>query len=316
MNRFSVQMLGKFRIEYLQKVWEIYEWNKARELLCFLLINRHRSFTREELASRFWPDSSMAQGKKNLRQSIWRLHSEFELPEQRSARRLLSVTSEQLRINPVLDIWIDVEELRRTYSNLRTKPELDEQDAQALSESAALYGGDFLEGWYQDWPLSERDQLQGIYLEILGKLVSHCITQGNYQMGIDYGEKILHYDPASERTHQHLMRQHYLVGNRTLALHQFKRCVKSLRDELDVSPSKSTLTIYHQIRNDDLTQLAYPSDPSSSVREFTAQSLVEIPEVVARLAELQVAMGDIRFQIQHQARLIEKLLSLGDPSGN
>lgn len=316
MNKLKVRMLGKFHIECSNRSWHLDEWSKAREFFCFLLLHRHGSFTREELASRFWPDSSPAQGKKNLRQSIWRLHSQFQVLEQNLASRLVLCTSEQIRINPILDIWVDVESFRQTYSNLRNKPELSELEANMIRNAAMLYQGDFLEGWHQDWPFSERNQLQHIYLEMLGKLMNYCIRQENYEEGIQLGETILRYDPASERTHQQLMKQHYLLGDRTAALHQFERCVKLLREELDVAPAKNTLTIYRQICDDEFRpQDAQPISFTCS-HELTTRSPAAISEAVARLTELKTVMEDIQFQIQHQVRVIENLLLADGSSRN
>jgi DNA-binding SARP family transcriptional activator len=48
------------------------------------------------------------------------------------------------------------------------------------------------------------------------------------------------------------MRLHYLAGDRTTALRQYKRCVATLEEDLGVEPSMSTRILYEQICNDRL----------------------------------------------------------------
>ena len=80
--------------------------------------------------------------------------------------------------------------------------------------------------------------------------MNHSLATGDYDAGIEFGARVLRGDPARERTHRRLMRIYYLQGNRTLALRQYQQCVESLRNELDVKPSRATLRLYEHIRED------------------------------------------------------------------
>ena len=61
-------------------------------------------------------------------------------------------------------------------------------------------------GWYEDWCLSEHERLQNMYLKMLDKLMGYCEAHGQVNSGLAYGEQVLRYDRASERTYQRMMR--------------------------------------------------------------------------------------------------------------
>jgi DNA-binding SARP family transcriptional activator len=219
---------------------------KAMELLCYLLLHRERGYTREALSAMFWPDASDTLARKYLRQAIWRLQSVL------GDRDLLIVNSDWIRVNPRTALWLDVAEFEKAYSFNRDTPghEMTDQQAQAVESAIALYRGDLIEAWYQDWCLHERDRLQLLYLDLLEQLMSYCEVRQHYAQGVAYGQRVLRYDAARERTHQNLMRLHYRAGDRAIALRQFERCAEAMAKQFDVHPSRETIALYHQVRGD------------------------------------------------------------------
>ena len=130
-----------------------------------------------------------------------------------------------IRVNPQAAWWLDVAGLEQAYNLCRELPgdALTGEQAQLLEAAVALYQGDLLETWYQDWCIYERERLQLTYLALLGKLVAYCTAQQRYAKGIDYSQRILRCDPARESTYQQLMRLYYLAGDRTTALREYAR---------------------------------------------------------------------------------------------
>lgn len=225
---------------------------KATELLCYLLLHRDRGHTREALAALFWPDAQDYVAKKYLRQAIWRLQSALGSSE------LLLVEPGWIRVNPKAALWLDVAELEEAQDIYRNIPgrELTDQQVQILEAAAALYRGDLIEAWYQDWCISERDRIQLIYLAMLEQLTLYCEAHQRYTQGIAYGQRILRYDPARECTHRNLMRLYYESDDRTTALRQYERCTLALEKQFSVHPSRETVALYHQVRSDRLEAFA------------------------------------------------------------
>ncbi len=173
-----------------------------------------------------------------------------------------------IRVNPQAAWWLDISGLEQAYQLCRELPggALTAGQAQLVEAAVALYRGDLLETWHQDWCIYERERLQLTYLALLDKLVAYCTAQRLYARGVDYAQRILRCDIARESTYQELMRLHYLSGDRTTALREYGRCVQALKREFDLPPMEATVALYEQIRNERLVERQAGRDAGSRHR--------------------------------------------------
>jgi len=284
---------------------------KLQELFCYLLLERHRIHARESLASLFWGECDTARSRKYLRQALWQLQCGLNCNPHKGETRLLRIESDSAGIDPNGEVWLDVAIFEKASADIKDigGAQLDEQQANSLAEAIQLYRGDLLEGWYQDWCLFERERLQNLYLSMLDKLVCYCAERQLYQSGLAYGERILKIDRAHERTHQRMLRLLYLSGNRAGALHQYRRCVAALAEELQVKPAEETVALYKQICSDHLEEAddASKNAPEASHYEVPPERL-EIPQILTRLRRLKVILCGAQTRVQRDIDELEHSL--------
>jgi len=251
MTKLNVFLLGKFRAERDNKQLDGLEASKVKELLSYLLVNCGRPQPRESLAELLWTNQLPATSRKYLRHTLWKLKSALEGDCKRK-NSFLQIETEWIQLNSSLDCWLDIVEFETVFNlaNRKRVRELSVNDIEAVQYALALYTGDLLEGWYQDWCIFERERFQMMHLLLLDKSIQYCEIHHNYDAGLAYGAEILRRDRAYERTHRQIMRLHYMSGDRTQALHQYDRCAAALRELLDVEPSERTKSLYEQIRTD------------------------------------------------------------------
>jgi DNA-binding SARP family transcriptional activator len=282
---------------------------KALELLCYLLLHRERGYTRETLAGVLWPQAPDTASKKYLRQAIWQLHSTLAgSHSQAESEALLILRPGWLRVNPEAPWWLDVEAFEEAYDACRDTPgdELTDSQAQTLEAAVALYRGDLIEAWYQDWCTYERDRLQLTYLAMLEQLMVSCEARQHYARGVAYGQCILRYDPARECTYRNLMRLYYRAGDRTTALRQFDRCVAAMAKHFSLQPSRETVALYHQVRTDHLegngrstAAMDQGGDPGSDM----------LLGLHARLDHVQASLATLQRQVQQELTSISRVLT-------
>jgi len=190
---------------------------------------------------------------------LWKLKSALEDPGFQNPPAIL-VDSEWIQVNSSAGWWLDVAEFEQGFTAVKNKRarEISRDEFLVMQQSAELYRGNFMEGWYQDWCLFERERYQTMYLMLLNKLIQSC------EVRQQYGEKLLSLDRAYERAHRQMMRLYYHSGDRTRALRQYERCVGALREELGIDPSERTLELYEQIRADRLRPSGMTSGPVAS----------------------------------------------------
>jgi DNA-binding SARP family transcriptional activator len=306
MATLCVSLFGKFSARAGEETLDGFDSCKVQELFSYLLLHRDQSHPRETLAGLLWGDNSTAQSKKYLRQALWHLQSALSAHEPQCERRALLVEPGWVQVNTRADLQLDVAAFEVCFASVQKKPgrELDDESARMMQEAVSLYQGDLLDGWYQDWCLYKREQLQNMYLTMLDKLMGYCEAHHQYEEGLIYGARILRYDRASERTHRRLMRLQYLSGDRTAALRQYERCVAALNEELGVRPAMLTVKLYEQICTDRLDEALQLAAEHASAAPPTAM----LPEVLGRLRQLQASLADMQRQVRQSIQSTELAL--------
>lgn len=305
MQALTISLFSQLKVRYgdEQQLIEI-DARRAQELFCYLLLYRDRLHEREKLAALFWPESSCSQSKRYLRQTLWQLRSALNaLPHH---FQLITAEHEQIGINPSAEFALDIALFEQTFNEFEKKAgrDLTAVEMSKLHDAQQVYTDNLLEGCLMDWCIYERERFQSMYLIALDKLLDYSEMHANYEAGLFYGERILHYDRARERTHRRLMRLHYFAGYRSAAIHQYDSCVASLAEELGVEPAKSTTSLYEQICSDQLTRQneavknASNSAPASG-HALPGSVLCELEQIQLSLSALQSRLDQIIQQINH-----------------
>jgi DNA-binding SARP family transcriptional activator len=299
MSRLAVHLLGTFQALRAGQPMDGLDARKVQELFSYLLLYRDRPHPREVLADLLWGESTTAQSRKYLRQALWQLQTALD------SETVLLVEADRVSINSRCDLSLDVAVLDDALNLVRGQrgTEMTSDQAAALEAAVALYAGDLLEGWYQDWCLYERERLQDVYLAVVDKLMGYCEANGAYESGIGHGARILRLDRAREHTHRCLMRLHYLAGDRTAALRQFERCAQALREELGIEPSARTVALYAEIRGG-----RHESDLVGPPPLTPPPELAPMPDILNHLHRLQATLTDMQQQLQREIRAVEQTL--------
>ncbi|MEI7556643.1 BTAD domain-containing putative transcriptional regulator [Candidatus Chlorohelix sp.] len=302
MTVLQVYLFGRLRVENNNCELEGFEARKLQELLSYLLLNRDRPLQREALATLLWPDLPGVPAKKNLRQTLWQLQNVLTASDESAA--LLVVEPEWVLLNSNEGLWLDVGVFEEVYTFVQGMKghELDLTRARFMEEALRLYQSDLLEGWYGDWCLNERERLHNIYLAMMDKLMDYCEAHSIYEKGISYGLRILCHDRTRERTHQRLMKLHYLTGDRGAAMRQYQRCALVLEEELGIKPSRRTYQLYQQIRADSLIPIPETNDNPSQF------GILQLPEVINHLRQLQALLSGIDDQLKVGIEKMEQSL--------
>ncbi len=222
---------------------------KLQAVLAYLLLNPGEH-GREKLAALFWGDSSDTQARDSLRTALKILRKHF-------GEELLLADRESVEINREFSLWVDAREFQA--------------QANADFEAAiALYRGDLLAGFYDDWILQERERLRALYLHALTRASVEMRTRGEAERAIAYAQKILSADATNEDAHRQLMLCHVAMGNRNAALKQYEECVRVLHAELDVEPSPETTALFQELKHAATETLARAKPLTNVLKPLTS----------------------------------------------
>jgi len=268
MTTLKICLLGEFELYGGDEPLPPPATLKARSLLAYLVVHRDRACPREVLADLFWPDRPRDKALRSLSTALW--HVRRILPPD----DYILADVQTVRFNPESDYWLDVEEFEKLVKL-------------ALREAVALYKGDFLEGFYDDWCLEERYRLESLYLGALGQLVAAHEALDQPEEALHYVGLLLARDPFREDVHRTAIRLHVRLGNRAEAVRWAWRCRALLRTELGVKPAPETTALC-----DELLGPAWRREPGEGIiaqRPPPPRSqpalILESPPFVGREAE-------------------------------
>ncbi|MBI1762126.1 MAG: hypothetical protein HYR56_11905 [Acidobacteria bacterium] len=303
----NVCLFGKLSVCRDAKPLASFEAGKLQELFGYLLLHRHAPQPRETLAELFWPAQPAAHARKHLRQALWHLQSSLrhglgagqpELPE------FLEVDADWVQITRASDLWVDALAFEEVFSQVRDVAGnlLSPAQAASIKQAVEWYQDDLLINCYEDWCLFERERLRHNLLTMLDKLMVYCGQARRFEEGITYGERILTCDQAREHTHRELMRLHYLAGDRTAALRQYRHCEQILWTELGVKPARHTSQVYEQVCADCLEIATTPPKPANANDTSTTQPMLEL---LTHFQGLCQAFAALNHTLAHELKELE-----------
>jgi DNA-binding SARP family transcriptional activator len=251
--RLDIRTLGGFRLHRDQKpineaIWE----GKQPKLLLKALVAHGGEVPKDVLLEALWPEGAPEVTEKNFRVSLHRLRKALEPDLDKDfGSSYIHLEDGLVSLDPEL-CRLDVTEfLALLGTGQNQEEEGNRKQAVALYKQAlALYGGDFLaEELYLPWAERKREELRGLYLELLERLSRQYEEQGALRRAIDYGKKMVQADPLLEPAYRRLMILYARQGQRAEALRVYETCRQALARELDTEPDAVTTAIFRKIRD-------------------------------------------------------------------
>jgi predicted ATPase/DNA-binding SARP family transcriptional activator len=298
----DVRLLGGFQLTLDGQPVAGVEAPRLQSLLAYLALQRATPQPRQRLAFLLYPDSAEGQARANLRGLLHGL------------RRALA--------EPGLDRWVQSEGPTlqwRAASDYRLDVEAFEQAAAANDRSAweravALYQGELLPGCYDDWIVPERERLQAVYRDVLGRLVRRLAAEGEYPRALPYAQQWLRHDPLHEPAYVELFRLYAQLGDRAAAQRTYQAGVEALQRELNTEPSAATRAAYAAALRLPVSGPAPPAARRNHNLPLQLTSFVgreqELARLTARLAETRLltltgagGSGKTRLALQAAAAL-------------
>ena len=250
MFQLKLFLFGPPRLECQGENVEI-SLRKALALLIYLVVT-DGEFSRDELATMFWPESDQSSARANLRRTLYTVNK-------KSGEEILSAGREIVSLNPQIDVWTDIEIFRQDIEkSLQSGEPPDDMNAHSISlieKSVALYECDFLAGFslpdspeFDEWQFFEAESLRGMLVTALKQLVSAYHSRGDNAQAIHHARRWLSLDPMHEPAHRLLMELYAESGQQAAALRQYKECERILDQELGIPPQSETTELYQNIR--------------------------------------------------------------------
>ena len=250
MATLRVYLFGGLRVYHGEDLLPPFPTQKTRSLFAYLVTFRERGNPRDLLAGTFWGDVPIAQARRSLNTTLWRLRR--TLPS-----GYIQAQGDSIAFAPTADWWLDIAEFEEGLqraglhgNGFSLSRPLSPDGLELLQRAVGLYRGDLLEGLDEAWSLIEAERLRSLYLRALQALLAGHRAGGRPEQALACALRLLEMDPLREDVHYQAMELYACLGRPAEAMAQFERCRQTLQEELHISPQPETRALYQRIRAD------------------------------------------------------------------
>jgi DNA-binding SARP family transcriptional activator len=277
-------MLGGLRVRRGEYVVSHFETRKTSTVLARLALLPNRDHPREELVELLWPDEDPNATRPRLRQALAVLRRVLE-PEGVPEGSVLIADRSNVRLNSEA-ATTDLREFQDALQ-VAARSVVPEDRVQSLSRAVALYRGDLLPGFYDDWIIPERERLADAHLNALSRLANSHAEVGDINAAIDAMRRAVAADVLREESHCNLMRFYAATGRTSDVMRQFGELERVLKEQLSTAPSLGTRRLFEELRGG-MTQLPTKAQSPAPVSRPLA------PAMQRQVAALQPPLPQAR----------------------
>lgn len=222
-------------------------WRMPKSMeLFFLLLNSTTHLRKEQIITVLWPEGVDDQTDQTWRSTLYYLRKvvgESSISK-KGGRYELDLSARYGQ-----NVWYDVEVFLayKKQAQQALAAEARDDAYTAFLAMTNLYRGDYVQSFYSNWCIFQRDKLRGDYLDARHQLALLAWRQERFDEAAMHWQHMLAIDNCMEEAHYGLMRSYLRRNKRGLALRQYQRCVTALRGELGVVPGKAIQNLYQQI---------------------------------------------------------------------
>jgi predicted ATPase len=165
-QRWRIRLLGRIAIDIGERQIERFPTQKMAGLLAYLALHPRQSHPREYLIDLFWPEFDREAGRNSLRNALSALRRQLE-PAGMPHNSVILADKHSVRLNFQIGDT-DVAEFERLLDAARNATH-DKNRLSLLEQAAALYQGELMPGYYEEWVLQERERLAARHFEMLSR---------------------------------------------------------------------------------------------------------------------------------------------------
>jgi DNA-binding SARP family transcriptional activator len=238
----DVVLFGEFRVCSEGSLLAGLRSPRTQALLGYLALHQGTPQPRQQVAGLFWPDSTDAQARTNLRRELHALRACLPDPD-------AVLAADQTGVWWRHDGACQIDVTAFAAAADEADAALGRGDASGFAEAARTavtrYGGDFLPALYDDWVLAERERLCRRCVDLLDGLVE-VLGPDDLGSAAAFARRRVELQPLEEVGYRILVDLLARNGDRAAALRAYHRCIAVLERDLDVPPSPETVEVYER----------------------------------------------------------------------
>jgi predicted ATPase/DNA-binding SARP family transcriptional activator len=220
----KIRLLGRFEVKRDEQIIKIGS-HPAQLLLAYLALKAGQASPRALVAGKLWPDRDEASARTRLRGEKSKLIQALGVDD------LIETDGELLEFDPKGKCWVDV----RVFAPDRPVRSMSVDE---LLEAVTAYGGDFLQGYYEEWVDEERELLKKDFGRKLKELFERLATAERWKDLRHWSQEYLNkVERTDEEAFCALVSAHFQLGDVAQIKSAYDEFVRALKMDLDLPAS-------------------------------------------------------------------------------
>ena len=277
-NNITVKMFGGFSISYCnpegitktiddKMISSVKMWS----MLSYLIVNRKRLITSEEIIEAIWNNKEISDPSNTLKTLLFKIRKIFSKIGIEEPKKIITFSRGTFIWTKYIDIVTDVDQLETLCNKSMDKNE--EVCKQDLYKAIEILKGDFMpQCLSQAWAASLNLYYHSKFIKLNKKVISELIDkQQNYEEAITICEKSLSIEPYNEMLHRLLIISLLKIGEVFRAKEYYKYFEKISIEYLGAKPTKLITDLYPLIQNASQTKPKEPTKKKNNLERKASQ---------------------------------------------
>ena len=225
-NKLMIQCFGRFEVFIEGKEPVLFRTEKTKELFAYLIHNRNRGVSKEDIIEALWLGMDYERAVKQLYNGIYYIRK--ALQEYGISREVLSIDN-NYKLKFELATWD-----RDLFVNLMD--EGTRGDIESLKKAECQYKGNYFEFEKYSWSISENERLAILYQKSVVLLAQSYINEKQHEEAECLLLKAFSINPCLEAVSEMLIELYLLTGNKAKAIKHLNLYKEKLSTYLDILP--------------------------------------------------------------------------------
>ena len=246
MEKLQIRMLGGFSARARGNQIDDSE-NRSQKpwiLLAYLICNRNRTVTQEELLRLCWEGEEKENPANALRVVLHRTRTMLEQLKIGCGMDMILRSRDGFSWNCRLPMDVDVEEFEALHKTCVLTRDREER-LECCLKGINLYGGDFLgRNSGGTWGTRMAEKQRGRYVEMTLEALNILSDSGREEDAVQLARKVLGMEPHQEAVHRCLMEVLMKLGRAGEAVELYDKLRAALLGKFDRVPEEETQRVY------------------------------------------------------------------------
>jgi len=246
----KINLLGEFVIEYGENVVtdQANRSKKVWSLLEYLVVNRDRAVSQDELIKLLWSEGTSRDPINTLKVLMHRVRTTLNLLHYGNGSQMIVYSRGAYGWNPENECEVDVDEFERFIHEADQETRNTKRKIELLLHAESIYKGNFLQkNGSELWIVPIANYYHSLYTRVVFTACELLIEQKRYDELANLCKRAIVFEQFNEKLYIYMIQAYVAMGQSDRALEEYQHVSELFFREFGITPSEELVSIYKDV---------------------------------------------------------------------